>query len=115
MRASLESASGSEIKTFGALFQSPLPPMDLLRLSQRFFKRNVARCSKASPEQRIAYLFYLLCIVVARVRRGVKTSRLPDADLLESIKTMMAFAWVEDPIRALLAEARKRIVTGSRE
>jgi hypothetical protein len=110
---SLTDAARSDIKSFGDLLSTDRPPLELLRLSQKFFKQNVASSSKGSPEQRIAYLFYLLSIVAARTRLKVKTSKLSDMELLNGIQSMVNRTWIDDRVRALLEDGRRRIATES--
>jgi len=106
---SLTEANKSNIRTFGELFHAPHPPLELLRLSQKFFKQNFTNSPKDSPEQKVAYLFYLLSIVAARIRTGVNISKLPDEQQLKVIESLMKRSWVEERIRKLLVEGRKRI------
>jgi hypothetical protein len=105
----LNTAGSSGTTTFGDLFRSPTPPLELLRLSQKFFKTNLTSHRDGSPEYKVAYVFYLLSIVAARVRHGVKISRLPDKDLLHVIKSVAGWSWIDEEIRQLLAEGKRRI------
>jgi hypothetical protein len=109
----LTNAARSEINTFEDLFTHSHPPLELLKLSQKFFKQNVAMHPKGSVEQKVAYLFYLLSIVVARVRAGVKISKLTDDEQRQAIKSMMGQPWVDDEIKELLAEGRKRLASAA--
>jgi hypothetical protein len=108
---SLTDAARSDIKSFGDLLQSDRPPLELLKLSQKFFKQNVAASSKGSMEQKIAYLFYLLSIVAARTRLEVKTSKLSDKELLNGIQSMVNGTWIDDQVRELLEDGRRRITS----
>jgi len=107
--AFLTEASGSGIRTFGDLFQTPHPPLELLKLAQKFFKQNVARYTKGSPDQKVAYLFYLLSIVVAKIRNGKEISNLSRDELLHNVQSMMKRPWVDELTRELLAAGRRRI------
>ena len=110
---SFASATHSNIRTFGELLKNPRPPLDLLRLSQKFFRQKVKEHPKGSSEQKLSYLFYLLSIVVARIRHGANISRLTDDEQLQAIKSMIKKTWVEEKILELLSEGRKRIGAGS--
>ena len=55
------------------------------------------------------YLFYLLSIVVARVRYGANISKLTNLQQLQTINSIVKQPWVENQIRELLAEGRRRI------
>src|SRR6266481_4644164 len=67
MDESFAEATRSSIKTFRDLFTNRNPPLELLKLSQRFFKQRLALEQDDSINQKVSYLFYLLSIVVARV------------------------------------------------
>jgi hypothetical protein len=106
---SLEAAARSDIKTFADLFQSPHPPIELLRLSHKFFKEQVTGHRQDSPEHKIACLFYILSIFVARLRLEVKISRLTDEELLRSVNSMIDRPWVDERVRGLLGDGRRRM------
>jgi hypothetical protein len=103
----------SGLRTFGELFQASRPQVDLLRLSQKFFKQRVAQNVKGSPEQKVAYLFYLLSILVARIRAGVRISKLPDPELVCGIRSVLNRPWVAQPLKELLLDRQKRIAQES--
>jgi hypothetical protein len=109
----LTGAAGSGVKTFGDLLRSDKPPLELLKLSQKFFKQNVTSTSKGSPEQKVAYLFYLLSIVAARIRLGVKTSKLSDKELLKGIQSIVSRSWINDQVRELLEDGQRWIAPES--
>jgi len=103
-------AAQSEMRTFDDLFRNPNPPVELLRLSQRFFKQKVKESPKDSAEHKCSYLFYLLSIVVARIRCNINICRLTDEEQLHAINSMMKRFWVvDDRIRELLGDCQKRI------
>ena len=106
---SLTEAARSDVTTFADLFGSNRPPLELLKLSHKFFRQNVTSSPKGSPEQKVAYLFYLLSIVTARVRLDVKITKLSDQDLLQGIRSTINRDWVDDRMRTLLEEGRRRI------
>ena len=104
----------SHLKTFRDLFQSSDPPCALLKLSHRFFKQRVTNHHKDSSEHKIAYLFYLLSIVAARVRTGERISKLTDKQLLDSIQLEASLPWVDPQIKELLVEGRNKIALRSK-
>ena len=108
----LAQATRSDIPTFGDLFQTEHPPIELLKLCQKFFKQNAMSHPKGSPEQQVGYLFYLLSIVTARVRTGINPSKLSDADQLHGIQSILDRAWIDEPIRQLLVQGQRRIAAG---
>src|SRR6266571_3662048 len=96
LNRSLRDPPRSGIWTFADLFYSLHPPVELLRFSHKFFKQNVSNSPKGSPNQKLAYLFYLLSIVVARIRAGVRISKLPDDELLRSIQSVINRHWLDE-------------------
>jgi len=102
---SITQATRSSINTFRDLFTNPEAPLELLKLSQKFFKQRVASELNASPRQRVFYLFYLLSIAVARIRWGVNISRLTEGEQLHAINSMMKRSWIDGEVRELFADA----------
>ncbi|PWU21947.1 MAG: hypothetical protein C5B50_00475 [Verrucomicrobia bacterium] len=100
-------------RTFSDLYFSPAPPIELLKEAQKFFKRNLSACAKDSPEWKVAYLFYLLSIVVARIQHRANTSKLQDRDQLRGIDSALAWPWVDAQVRRLLEEGKSRITSRS--
>jgi hypothetical protein len=98
-----------ELRTFGDLFRAACPPLDLLQRSQRFFKQQLAERAKNSPDRKVSYLFYLLSIVVARMRAGARISTLSNAELIHSLQSLAQKNWVDPQIRNLLLEALNHI------
>jgi hypothetical protein len=86
------------------LFRSSTPPLELLKLSKKFFKSKVPDASSGNPEQKLAYLFYVLSIVVAKVRNGARISNLTEGQLLKAIESMLKRPWVDNEIRDWLAQ-----------
>jgi hypothetical protein len=104
----------AHLTTFGDLFQAPDPPSALLKLSHRFFKQKVTNHHTDSSEHKIAYVFYLLSIILARVRTGERISKLTDKQLLDSIQLEASLPWVDPQIKELLVEGRNRIALRSK-
>src|SRR5439155_26617391 len=82
---SFADATRSGIETFRDLFANRNPPLELLKLSQKFFKYRLALEQGQSINQKVFYLFYLLSIVVARVRYGTNISTLTNLQELQPI------------------------------
>ncbi len=106
---SFAEATRSSIETFRDLFTNRNPPLELLKLSQKFFKHRLALEQGESINQKVFYLFYLLSIVTARVRCRVNISKLTNEQQLRTIKSIVKQTWVGDQIRELLAEGQRRI------
>ena len=96
-------------RVLGDLFTNRNPPLDLLKLSQKFFKHRLALEPHDSIHQKVSYLFYLMSIVAARVRCGVNISKLTNQQQLQTINSIVKQPWVQDQIRELLAEGRRQI------
>src|SRR5207245_6819170 len=102
---SINQATRSTLNSSRDLFTNPEAPLELLKLSQKFFKQRVGSELNASPRQRVFYLFYLLSIAVARIRWGVNISRLTEGEQLHAINSMIKRSWVDREIRELFCDA----------
>ena len=100
----LAEAEGLLLKSFSDLLQHPHPPVDLLNMTKEFAKACQASPDSPLPRE-IATAVYYATIVVARLRCGVRISRLTDADLRKGVEWAVAQPWLDDPTRALFQEA----------
>jgi len=91
--------------TFRDLFEHPKPPLAVLKATRDLFKGQAGTSAKRRPEQEVAYLMYLLAILIAQVRLGTSITKLCDADLLKGIRWSLKQQWVDERTRALLAKA----------
>src|SRR5881628_631982 len=64
----LTRSATERIRSFRDLLFHRKPPLELLTLSKEFFKLRTRACEKSSPEWQVAYLFYLLSVIVAKDR-----------------------------------------------
>ena len=94
------------ITTFGELFRHPAPPIELLKLSKGFFKRIVATHPKNSAEHQVAYVSYLLSVILARRCHGKRISDLKDSTLITGLDWALTQTWVEKSIHKVLRDAR---------
>ena len=108
-RQTLTQAATAHIRTFEDLLFHAEPPLELLRLSKEFFKSRTQSQRKDSPEWQVAYLFYLLSILVGR-RRDPRISGLTRAELLRATEWALSRVRVDRKTRKLLAQARKRLL-----
>lgn len=108
----LSAAGAGRIKTFKDLLEHPKPPLAVLKATKDFFKRQAGASLKRRPEQEVAYLMYLLLIVVARVRLETPITKLNDAELLKGIRWALDLKWVDERTRAMLAEANEALHPG---
>jgi hypothetical protein len=108
----LGGAAASEIKTFGDLFQHPHPPLALLKLAKDFFKAGAGSGTRRLPEQEVAYTFYLLTILVARLRLKKPITRLADDNLLAAIQWALRRQWLNAPARDLFVLAQEHLKAG---
>lgn len=99
-------AEKSGITTFGKLFAHLTPPISLLKLSKDFFKRTAKMHPKDSAEHQVAYMCYLLSVIVARLRHGKRITNLSDSGFLKGQEWALQQAWVEKSIREVLVDAR---------
>jgi hypothetical protein len=106
----LTGATSSGIRSFGDLLFHHAPPLELLKLSKRFFKERTQACRKNSPEWKLAYLLYLLTLLVAGDRVS-RLSSLSPKDFLKGANWALEQAWLDQKTRQLILAARKRLLT----
>ena len=92
------------IQTFGDLLEHPGPSLALLKLAKDFFKDKAKGSKEGRQERQIAYLFYVLVILAARVRLGTAISSLSNAELEQGIKWAVGQSWVKGEPRKLLVQ-----------
>jgi len=102
----LPTARHAGIKTFGTLFLHNEPPVGLLKLSKDFFKRTAKAHPKDSPEHQVAYLCYLLSVIVARLRQGKRITNLKDSEFLSGIAWALKQNWAGKTIHKVFSEAQ---------
>jgi hypothetical protein len=105
----LTAAVNSRIRSFRDLLFHSKPPLDLLKLSKEFFKSRTAACKKDSPDWKLAYLFYLLCLLMAR-EHSSELSSLSTKDLLKGTKWALGQSWVDQNTQQLILAARERLL-----
>ena len=105
----LRDATASHIRTFQDLLQHARPPLPLLHWAKDFFKQQAGASAKRRPEQEVAYLLYLLSILIPRVRLGTRLTRLSDADLLISVNWAARRKWLDAKTRELCRLAQKAL------
>jgi hypothetical protein len=101
-------AQGLLLKSFGDLFQHPAPVLELLEMVKEFAKANVDHPESGLPGE-IATALYYTSIAAALVRLDKRISNLSDADLQAGLRGTMAQNWLDEPTRALLAQAVGKI------
>jgi hypothetical protein len=106
----LAGAAAAGVKSFEDLLFGKDPLLELLKLSKEFFKWRTQVCIKSSPEWKVAYLFYLLSILVAGDRAHTLTT-LTAADLLSGTGWALKQGWVDERTKELIRSARKRLLT----
>lgn len=99
-------AGHAGIKTFGTLFLHDEPPVGLLKLSKDFFKRTAKAHPKDSDEHQVAYMCYLLSVIVARLRQRKRLTNLKDSEFLPGIEWALKQDWAGKTIHKVLSEAR---------
>ena len=105
----LEGAAAAGVKSFEDLLFHQEPVLELLKLSKEFFKWRTQVCTKGSPEWKVAYLFYLLSILVAG-ERAHTLSTLSSADLVKGTGWALKQGWVDEKTKELILSARKRLL-----
>jgi hypothetical protein len=104
----LGKAASAQVRTFQDLFEHPRPPLALVKWAKDFFKQQAGASASRRPEQEVAYLLYLLSILIPRVRLGSRISKLSDADLRNGMKWAVSRKWLD-------GQTRKLCIVGQRE
>jgi hypothetical protein len=107
----LTEAAKEGIRTFENLLQHPHPPETLLSLAKDFFKTIAGPIDSRLAGQQVAYVFYLLAILVARERLGRSLTRLSDAELLRGVEWGATRTWIDAGSREIFLQARAKLVT----
>jgi hypothetical protein len=105
----LNAAAGAQIKSFQDLFQHPAPPLALLNWAKDFFKQQAGTSANRRPEQEVAYLMYVLSIVIPRVRLGTSITALTDADLRKALKWAASRKWLDAKTKEMCVLAKKAL------
>jgi hypothetical protein len=100
----LTAAQGLLVKSFGDLLRHPHPPLDLLRLTKDFAKRNRDNPESLIPAQ-IADALYYLSIAAALVQCGKRITRLTDVQLQGGFAWVEAQDWIDDEIKQVARRA----------
>ena len=79
------------------------PPLPLLAATKNFFKHKAGRAQDRHVEQQVAYVFYVLVILVAKARYATSISSLSDVDLRKGVAWCLGQPWlVGEPRDAML-------------
>lgn len=105
----LSAAAASRIRSFQDLFEHPAPPLALLNWAKDFFKQQAGASARRRPEQEVAYLLYLLSILIPRVRLGTRITTLTDADLLKGMKWAASRKWLDPKTKEMCVLAQKTL------
>jgi hypothetical protein len=108
----LKEAAGSGIRTFQDLLEHPRPPLAPLNWAKNFFKQQAGPSLPRRPEQEVAYVLYLLSILVARIRLQTRISKLSNADLLKGIDWAADRKWLDMKTREMCRLAQKALRAG---
>jgi hypothetical protein len=100
--------------TFGELFESPSPSLELLKLTKQFAKASRISNENALPAE-IATALYLASIVVARIRLGERISAQTDESLVNGIQWVLDQPWIREPLRGLFRTALTRLRSAGRK
>jgi hypothetical protein len=109
----LSAADACRIRSFQDLFEHPAPPLALLKWAKDFFKQQAGTSANRRPEQEVAYLFYLLAIVISRVRLGTSITTLTDADLQKALKWAISRKWLDANTKEMCVQARRAFHGGT--
>lgn len=102
----LTAAQGLLVRSFGDLLRHPHPPLDLLRLTKDFAKRNRDNPESLIPAE-IADALYYLSIAAALVQCGKRITRLTDAQLQGGFAWVEAQNWIDDETKDVARKAMR--------
>ena len=105
----LGKAASAQVRTFQDLFQHPQPPLALVKWAKDFFKQQAGTAASRRPEQEVAYLLYLLSILIPRIRLGTRISKLSDTELRKGIKWAVSRKWLNGPTRKLCVLGQREL------
>lgn len=107
----LKEASEQQIRTFEDLLHHPNPPLELLKISKDFFKAMASDKNQSKAMQEVAHLFYVMVVLVARVRQRTAISKLTDAELQKGIQWIIDGEWIDTKLKNLVTCCRAQIAT----
>lgn len=92
-------------KSFQDLFTHANPPLELLVSAKNIFKRQSGSAADRRPEQQVAYVLYLLTILMAKARCGRPITKLGDDAVSRSAQWALSQEWVDAATKSLLTQA----------
>ena len=99
--AALAATVQPPVVKFGDLLTHPSPPVELLRLV-----KDMAKSAEDSPvhplPREVASYFYLVSILAAQHRAGVRISTLPDERVREGLRWLQTQPWLDGAARKIL-------------
>ncbi len=107
-----EAASGGKIETFGDLFRTPQPPLEVLHLVKRYGKH--AGNDGALPVD-LAAVLYAAAIAAGLVRWGRRISSADDRGLQSRFEWAASRTWIDPDTQGLLEAAIAQLPTSASE
>lgn len=104
-KRALTTGNGKPIGTFGDLFRTPHPPLELLEATKRFAKYS--RTHEESLPAEIATALYYLAIAAALTKCGRRITALDDQALQHGLDWVRQHMWLDENSRTVLDEARR--------
>jgi hypothetical protein len=108
----LATAGALQIVSFSDLFFHPEPPLKLLKLAKDFFKRQAGASEQRRPGEQVAYVMYVISVMVARIRLENRITKLKDREFQPAVQWCINRPWVDEPVKELLREAGGRLSVG---
>lgn len=93
--------------TFGAVLHEPGPAVGALEAVKAFAKAGADSPDRTLPRDVLVAL-YVTSIVAARLRYGVRLTRLSDAAMGDRVRAVLEFPWLDSRTRKLLEEWMSR-------
>jgi hypothetical protein len=102
--AELEIDSSGGIRSLAELFSVPSPPLDLVRQTKDFAKRNYGQPESLLPQE-VSLMLYFAGLATALVRCRERISQLGDDELRKGFEWALAQPWGDERLRPLFREA----------
>ena len=93
----------AEVRSFGALFNHPNPPLGLLRLTKDFAKMSDRRVANPLPAE-VATVLYYAAIAAAVLRHEQWISRIGQQKFNDGVAWVLRQQWVVGSLRDLFLE-----------
>lgn len=90
------------------LFSMNSPPLWLLELVKRWSK-SLLRSTQPPIPKEVAYVLHYACICTGILAGSRSVTRSSDTELLNSLKLLLSYSWIETELRTLFEQTQSRL------